>query len=135
MNGAILVVDDQAAQRLVVTTVLEPMAEALGAQVREAPTAERALDILGGFPEDLPVLVLTDAVMPGMTGPGLVRAARQRFPHRPTRYVLFTAHEGKHFADVRVELGIDAVVTKPVGIDALRAALREQLEQWRARMD
>lgn len=125
--------DDQAAQRLVVTTVLEPMAGAMGVAVREAPTAEQALAVLEELPEDAPVLLLTDAVMPGMSGPRLVQTARQRYPHRRMRYVLWTAHEGGHFDDVRHEMGIDAVVTKPVGIDALRDALREQLDDWTGR--
>lgn len=135
MRGTVLVVDDQAAQRLVLTTVLEPLAGVRGLSVREAPSAQHALEALEALPGETPVLLLTDAMMPGMSGPRLVQAARQRFPHRRVRYVLWTAHEGEVFADVRRELGIHAVVTKPVGIDALREALREQLDDWLARMD
>ena len=130
VRGAVLVVDDQAAQRLLVTTVLESMAGERDVLVREAPTAVRALAVLEGLPPELPVLVLTDAVMPGMNGLALVKTARQNFRDRRVRYVLFTAHEGEHFSDVRAEFGIDAVATKPVGIDALRGVLREQLDDW-----
>lgn len=130
VRGTVLVVDDQAAQRLVVSTVLEPMADDLGLVVREASTAKHALALLADLPRDLPVLLLTDAMMPGMTGPALVRDARRRFPDRLVRYVLFTAHDGEHFSDVRRELEIDAVATKPVGIDDLRDVLRDQLDDW-----
>lgn len=130
MRGAVLVVDDQAAQRLLVTTVLESMAGDRGFLVREASTAVRALAVLDGLPPELPVLVLTDAMMPGMDGPALVKTARQHFRDRRVRYVLFTAHEGERFAWLRAEASVDAVATKPVGIDGLRDVLREQLDDW-----
>lgn len=130
MNGTVLLVDDQATQRLIATTVLEPMVQAAGVQLREAASAKSALEILDGLPTGERVLLLTDAVMPMVGGLELIQEVRARHPERPVRFVLLTAHDGGTFDGVKAELGIDAVVTKPVGIDSLRAALRGQLDDW-----
>ncbi len=128
--GCVLVVDDQATQRFVTTAVLGEMASASGFHVLDAADGPAALEALASLP-DGPVLVLSDALMPGMGGLELARVARARFPDRPLRFVLFTAHDAGQYADA-VGTDLADVVTKPVGIDGLRSVLGAQVAAWRA---
>ena len=73
----ILIVDDDA----LVSMGTAAMLEDLGHAVIAAPSASKALDMLQLDP---PVdLVITDHLMPGMTGLALARVLRQRFPDLP----------------------------------------------------
>jgi two-component system cell cycle sensor histidine kinase/response regulator CckA len=77
-----LVVEDEAPVRLVLARALTRA----GWRVLAAETAEAALEMLGsldGSPESQLSVVVSDAVMPGMDGPALVRAMRQICPVVP----------------------------------------------------
>src|SRR5262249_36273805 len=74
----ILVVDDDP----LVLTNMATMLEDLGHSVHEAPSALEALSILGR--EDAIELVLTDQVMPRMTGAELIGEIKSRWPKLPT---------------------------------------------------
>jgi PAS domain S-box-containing protein len=78
----ILVVEDEAAVRYVMTRILQDA----GYKVREAAGAAEALNIIqGGEKIDL---LLTDVVMPGKNGPELAASVEQLIPGVP---VLFTS--------------------------------------------
>jgi two-component system cell cycle sensor histidine kinase/response regulator CckA len=77
-----LVVEDEAPVRLVLARALTRA----GWRVLTAETAEVALEqlaSLGDHPEAHLSVVISDVVMPGMDGPALVRAVRQRCPGIP----------------------------------------------------
>ncbi|MGH7155499.1 MAG: response regulator, partial [Acetobacteraceae bacterium] len=80
-DAMVLVVDDDHAVR---TTTASLLAE-LGYRVLEAGSGAEALDELeNGDPADV---LLTDVVMPGMTGPELARRARMLHPHLPIVFI------------------------------------------------
>jgi PAS domain S-box-containing protein len=110
MVGTALLVDDEANIRVSTADMLN----ALGFVVREASSAESALaEIDAGF---VPELLITDHLMPGMTGVQLARLVRER---RPTTKTLIVSG----FADVE---GIDPSfprLTKPFLQSELEAAL------------
>ena len=72
-RGTVLLVEDDASVR----SLTRRMLVRCGYDVMEATTAEEALDLLDRHGRH-PDLVVTDAVMPGMTGPALVREVRRR---------------------------------------------------------
>jgi CheY-like chemotaxis protein len=72
-NFVILVVDDEAAVRNLITTVLRRA----GYQVFEAANGEDAFEELKGRAQPVHLL-LTDCVMPGMSGVELAAAARKQ---------------------------------------------------------
>lgn len=75
IKGAILVVDDEQSVR----SVTAEMIENLGFEVVQAASARSALDLIeDGFD---PVVVVTDHVMPGMTGAELCQRLRRERPH------------------------------------------------------
>jgi PAS domain S-box-containing protein len=108
--GTALLVDDEACIRVSTADMLN----ALGFAVREASSAESALAaIAAGL---MPELLITDHLMPGMTGVELARLVRERRPKTKTLIV-------SGFADVD---GIDpsfARLTKPFMQSELEAAI------------
>jgi CheY-like chemotaxis protein len=110
--GAALLVDDEEYIRLTTADMLTE----LGFEVHEAASAEAALDALdSGLRPDL---LITDHLMPGMTGVELARIVRARQPQ--TKILIVSG-----FADVD---GIDASLarlTKPFVQRELAAAMAD----------
>ncbi len=80
-SACVLVVDDDHAVRTTTAALLAT----LGYGVLEAGSGTEALAVLE---EEQPInLLLTDVVMPGMTGPELARRARQQFPNLPVVFI------------------------------------------------
>jgi PAS domain S-box-containing protein len=108
--GTALLVDDEACIRVSTAEMLN----ALGFAVREASSAESALAAIdGGL---MPDLLITDHLMPGMTGVQLARLVRERRPKTKTLIV-------SGFADVD---GIDPSfprLTKPFMQSELEGAI------------
>ncbi len=109
----ILVVDDTRTDRILAKGLLErrPGLEALecrtGLCAVEAASGEEALEV---FPRESPDLVLTDMVMPGMSGLDLVEALRSRYPLLPV--VLMTAHGSEEIAMQALQRGAASYVPK-----------------------
>jgi CheY-like chemotaxis protein len=115
--GTILVVEDDAGQRLLVRRQLE----AEGYRIREAADVAVALAILrSGEPIDL---LFTDLIFPGtLTGQDLAREARRR---RPGLAVLFTS--GFSDSSVRAEMDGARLLTKPYEREQLVQHVRDAL--------
>ena len=113
---AILVVEDEAAVRLMSVDVLE----SLGYAVVAAADGEQALDLLGRHPEI--TLLFTDIVMPGISGRVLAdRATTQR----PELKVLFTTGYTRNAVvhNGTLDPGV-AFLPKPFTVDALARKVR-----------
>lgn len=116
----ILVVDDNSDLRAYISNVLQRQ----GYQVRTAHDGEAALAMLETF---LPNLVLTDLMMPGMSGLELLQQIRQddRFSSIPV--VLLTAKVDDETRIEGVEQGADAYLGKPFNDRELLAEVRNLL--------
>ncbi|TDL89101.1 PP2C family protein-serine/threonine phosphatase [Meridianimarinicoccus aquatilis] len=117
-NGAprILVVDDSRAQRMVLAATLRRS----GYEVFEADSGEAALEVAQ---EHGLHLVLSDWMMPGMSGPDLCRALRQREGGDYVYFILLTSKNERAEIAEGLEMGADDFLTKPVSGDELRARL------------
>ncbi|MCU0291940.1 MAG: sigma-54 dependent transcriptional regulator [Thermoanaerobaculaceae bacterium] len=102
--GRVLVVDDNAANRLVVRTILT----AAGYQVSEAADAFAAIDRID---RESPHAVLLDIKMPGMDGLGLLGNLRSRGVDVPV--IVLTGHGDEFTATSCLEAGADAFLDKP----------------------
>ena len=80
--GTALLVDDEEMVRLITSEMLAD----LGFQVIEATSAEEALQIIFTHEPQLDV-VITDHLMPGMSGTDLAQTLRQRLPNLPVLVV------------------------------------------------
>jgi CheY-like chemotaxis protein len=108
----LLVVDDEPAVRQSLAALLRQS----GHQVHVAPDGEAALALAMQATFDA---VLTDLSMPGLSGAGLAKAIKTRFPRLPV--VLLTGWIDEHDID---RGAVDRILIKPISL----AALHETLE-------
>ena len=113
----VLVVDDSRAQRRILAVQLQRW----GYEVIEAASGEAALDLCAGQVFDI---VLSDWMMPGMTGLEFCRAFRALPREGYGYFILLTSKSEKTEVANGLENGADDFLTKPVNADELRARLR-----------
>lgn len=116
-RGRVLVVDDSRAQRRILTVQLQRW----GYEVMEAESGEAALDLCreSGFD-----IVLSDWVMPGISGLELCRAFRELPREGYGYFILLTSKSEKAEVATGLETGADDFLAKPVNSEELRARLR-----------
>jgi signal transduction histidine kinase len=121
----ILVVEDDDAVRRFATVALRRY----GYDVLEASSPEKALEI--AEQADSIHLILTDVIMPGLSGPAFVHRVRQRRPNVPTIYM--SGYPGDAMvASALMEKG-DAQLSKPFATDELLRFVREVIDQAKDR--
>lgn len=113
----VLVVDDSKAQRMVLSLSLMRQ----GYQVMEAGSGEQALALCRQTGFDF---VLSDWVMPGMSGPEFCRAFRKLPQENYGYFILLTSKSEKGEVAHGLDLGADDFLTKPVSADELHARMR-----------
>jgi two-component system, response regulator YesN len=109
----ILIVDDEANQRLMVEQALRALA--FDWTISTAASGQEALESLALHQPDL---IITDYHMPIMNGLELVARVRER--HIPSRIILITAYSSPELYDAAQKLQIDHYLTKPVPLTLLR---------------
>jgi CheY-like chemotaxis protein len=123
---AVLVVDDNPTNRLILRRTLQ----AWGVSVGEATGGKEALALLRA-PQASYQVVILDHHMPGMDGAAVARAIRQDPQLQRIKLVMLSSWEGLPAA-IREELGIPVVLTKPVKqsklLDVLLGLLRRAEE-------
>ncbi|MFN4033514.1 MAG: sigma-54-dependent transcriptional regulator, partial [Fimbriimonadales bacterium] len=120
MAHTVLIVDDE----LNIRRVLERAFIKEGYQVHTAEGGHRALRILDETPCDL---MLTDVVMPDMTGLELLKRARQKHPH--LQVILMTAFGTIPTAVEAMRAGAYDFLTKPLDMEVLRKVARNALRE------
>lgn len=92
-----------------------------GYTVREASSAEEALQITQTESFDI---ILSDWVMPGLSGPDLCRMLRRQNPQNYAYFILITAKSEKADVALGLDAGADDLLSKPVTFAELHARLR-----------
>ena len=113
----VLIVDDEPD----VLQLLEEFLDGLGHQAVRAENGWRALEILDREPIHV---VITDWLMPGMSGLELVRTIRAAGRQRYTYVIMLTALSGAANYVKGMRAGADDFVSKPMQFEALEARLR-----------
>jgi len=114
----ILLVDDNA----VVRDMLVDLVESLGYPADAAGGGAEALAL---FDQNRYDIVLTDLLMPGMSGWEVLAAIRQRDPRMPVVIITGTPAVG----DPRTSQPGVALLRKPVDVKALDDTIKEKLSQ------
>jgi signal transduction histidine kinase len=91
------------------------------------------LEALARARTEPPDLVLTDVMMPGLDGFGLLRALRGDDLTRTVPVILLSARAGEEAAVEGLQAGADDYLAKPFSARELLARVRTHLEQARAR--
>ncbi|MBO9452395.1 SpoIIE family protein phosphatase [Tropicibacter sp. R16_0] len=118
-SGAIqqvLVVDDSRLQRRILVSSLKKW----GFEVIEADCGEAALEICQTSPPDL---ILSDWVMPGMSGLEFCKAVRELPNDAYSYFILLTSKSEKNEIAQGLDAGADDFLIKPVSSDELRARI------------
>jgi putative two-component system response regulator len=116
----VLVVDDEEANSALLEAYLTP----LGCEVQVAPSGPEALRLIEEAP---PHLVLTDAMMPGMTGFELCRLIKARESGQLLPVVMVTALNQVSDRVKALEVGVDDFLAKPVDRLEVQARVRSLL--------
>lgn len=119
MAERILVVDDE----IQITRVLRASLSAQRYDVRTANDPEEALRL---FEEWKPDLLITDLMMPGMTGIELSKAVRRK---SRTPILVLSVRDQEHSKVEALDAGADDYVTKPFNIQELLARVRAHLRR------
>ncbi len=123
--GTVLAVDDVAVNVIFLTKLLR----SLGHRVLTAASGQEAVSIMA---QEVPDLVLTDVMMPGMDGFELCRWVKNNPETRFVPVVLVTALSGVEDRISGIESGADDFLTKPVNREELLARTRSLLRMKRA---
>jgi two-component system cell cycle sensor histidine kinase/response regulator CckA len=116
----VLVVEDESSLRALVGQLLRDA----GYRVIEAGTPDRALELVS---EDEPDLLVTDVIMPGMSGGEL--AARLRAGHPTLRVLYMSGYTDDIVVRHGVEQGRIAFVEKPFNRATLLRSVRDELDR------
>lgn len=119
MAERILVLDDE----IQITRVLRASLSAQRYDVRTANDPEEALRL---FEEWQPDLVITDLMMPGMTGVDFCRAVRRK---SRTPIIVLSVRDQEHSKVEALDAGADDYVTKPFSFQELLARVRAHLRR------
>ncbi|KUJ78188.1 fused response regulator/phosphatase [Ruegeria marisrubri] len=112
----VLVVDDSRLQRRILVGSLRKW----GFEVVEADCGETAMELCRADPPDL---VLSDWVMPGMSGLEFCQAFRRLEANDYAYFILLTAKSEKNEIAQGLDAGADDFLVKPLGADELRARI------------
>ncbi|MCZ4352066.1 fused response regulator/phosphatase [Roseovarius aestuarii] len=112
----VLVVDDSRLQRRILAASLKKW----GFQITEASSGDEALQICHDSPPDL---VLSDWMMPGMSGPEFCRYFRDMQRDSYGYFILLTSKSNKSEIACGLDAGADDFLTKPVNAGELRARI------------
>ncbi len=119
MPERVLVIDDE----VQITRVLRTALSAQGYDVRAANDPEEALLL---FEEWHPDLIVTDLMMPGVSGVELCRKIRSK---AATPVIVLSVRDQERTKVEALDAGADDYVTKPFGIQELLARVRAHLRR------
>ncbi len=119
MPGRILVIDDESQ----ITRVLRAALMAQGFDVRTANDPSEGLEVFREWPPDL---VITDLMMPGMSGVDVCRAVRAK---GSTPVLVLSVRDHERAKVEALDAGADDYVTKPFSIQEVMARVRAHLRR------
>jgi FixJ family two-component response regulator len=115
LSGYVAIVDDD-------TFMQGALARLLAVHKIDCRTYPSARAFLAALPSAMPVCLIVDVNMPDMTGLDLQRELLQRGVDVPT--IVITSIDDESISASAASLGAEALLLKPVGQEALMAAIK-----------
>lgn len=125
----VLIVDDEPLVAANIRAALEEVRDQFPVEA-VAGNGREALRLIG---ERRPDIVVTDILMPGMTGIDLLRVCGSRFPD--IRFVIVSGHAEFEYARAAMECGAVAYCLKPLQDEELQRAVSRAAKSLRDRRD
>jgi CheY-like chemotaxis protein len=119
----ILVVDDHPSSAATLARVLAQMGP--GVEVLSAESGEQALSLMRGRTVDI---LITDLVMPGMTGLELIEKMQVLPDSRPAYTILMTAYDVPGLKEIARRLMVNEVVSKPIQPQSIYGIVSRAIE-------
>jgi DNA-binding response OmpR family regulator len=117
---SILFVDDE---KLIRNSFAREL-RAEGFTVTAVASGGEAIEMMGIEKYDL---VVTDLMMPGIDGFGVLKATKERVPQ--TAVIIFTSYDDGQFVTEALRLGADDFTVKPCEVEELVCRIRNCLEK------
>jgi two-component system, chemotaxis family, chemotaxis protein CheY len=120
MSKTMLVVDDSATMRKIITRTIRKAGLPVADEIFEASDGNEALQKIEGKPVDI---ILCDINMPGMGGLDFVKKARSNGANQNTKIIMISTESAdKLIASVKAD-GADGYVTKPFTPETIQKEL------------
>ena len=124
MDRKILIVDDEAHIRMLISQTLEEL-EDEGVEFLEAENGEAALELIQ---KEKPQLVFLDVMIPKMNGMEVCRRVKKELEMKDVFIVLLTAKGQETDRQKGTEMGADVYMTKPFDPEVLLNKAKEVLQ-------
>ncbi len=125
MSKTMLVVDDSATMRKIITRTIRKAGLPVADEILEAGDGNEALQKIDGKPVDI---ILCDINMPGMGGLDFVKNARSNDANKNTKIVMISTESAEDLiAGVKAN-GADGYVTKPFTPETIQRELAPYLQ-------
>ena len=125
MPLTVVLADDDVECRLLVGAILAPESATMTI-VGEAADGEQALALVL---RRRPDIVISDLLMPRLTGIGLTRLIRIRQELRRTRIIIFSSHTEDAYRLMASDSGADAFVSKQMLATTLLSVIRDVMRR------
>lgn len=112
----VLVVDDSKSQRITLSALLRKS----GYEVMTAEDGIQALEMIQDAP---PPFIISDWIMPGMSGPEFCRKVRETHPNGNIYMILLTSKSDKADVSTGLRAGADEFLSKPLHKEELQARM------------
>ncbi len=124
MSKSLLVVDDSATMRKIITRTIRKAGLSVDDNIREAGDGAEALELLQQQPSDV---VLCDINMPGMGGLDFVKAARKLDTCAETKIIMISTESADDLIETVKADGANGYVTKPFTPETIQKELAPYL--------
>ena len=120
MAKTLMVVDDSATMRKIITRTIRKAGLSVAEEIIEAGDGDEALQKLSAGPVDV---ILCDINMPGMNGLEFVKVARQNPANANTKIIMISTESAEDLIEGVKADGADGYVTKPFTPETIQKEL------------
>jgi PAS domain S-box-containing protein len=124
----VVIVDDQAINLRILSRFAQSVEDNVAVHAFDAPQTALAFVM-----QQAPDLIVTDYVMPRMTGEEFIRRCRQHPPTRDVPIIVVTAYEDREYRYQALEAGASDFLLSPVDGQEFCTRARNHLALWRQR--